>query len=113
LKSFGRPDRIITCECERTSEPTMVQVLHIANGDTVNQKLAAKGNRLDQLLAANAPDLAILDELYVSALCRQPTEAEKIQMLLVLGATPQNERRQALEDIAWAILSSKEFLFNH
>ena len=45
LASFGRPDRVATCECERTNEPSMAQALHIANGDTLNEKLAAKGNR--------------------------------------------------------------------
>ena len=52
MKAFGRPLRDITCECERTAEPSMVQVLHISNGDTINQKLAAKGNRIEQMLAA-------------------------------------------------------------
>jgi hypothetical protein len=112
LKSFGRPERIITCECERSSEPSMVQVLHLSNGDTLNQKLAAKGNRLEKLLSANASDLAIIEDVYLSALSRPPSDAEKIKLLLVLGETPQNERRKAFEDIYWAVLSGKEFLFN-
>jgi hypothetical protein len=56
LESFGRAERKLTCECERTEEPSMAQVLHIANGDTVNQKLKQPNNRLDQLLAKNTPD---------------------------------------------------------
>ena len=52
LASFGRPDRVRTCDCERTSEPSMAQALHIANGDTINEKLAAKDNRLSELLAS-------------------------------------------------------------
>lgn len=113
LKSFGRPERIITCECERSSEPTMVQVLHLANGDTLNQKLAATGNRLEKQFAANASDLDIIDSLYLAALARKPTQAEQIKLLFVLGDTPQNEKRKAFEDIYWAVLSGKEFLFNH
>ncbi|MBL9125817.1 MAG: DUF1549 domain-containing protein, partial [Planctomycetaceae bacterium] len=50
LKTFGRPDRVITCECERGAEPSMVQVLHISNGDAINSKLEAPGNRIEQLL---------------------------------------------------------------
>src|SRR2546428_8581801 len=56
LKAFGRPDREKTCECERTAEPSVTQVLHIANGDTINKKLEAKNNRISKLLAAKAPD---------------------------------------------------------
>jgi hypothetical protein len=113
LKSFGRPERIITCECERSSEPTMVQVLHLSNGDTLNQKLAAAGNRLATQLASNASDLQIIESLYLAALARKPTQAEQVKLLLVLGETPQNEKRKAFEDIYWAVLSGKEFLFNH
>ncbi len=113
LKSFGRPSRLLTCECERTNEPSMVQVLHISNGDTINQKLAAKNSRVEQLLAAKTPDDKIIDEAYLSALSRPPTDGEKQQLVDVLAQTPAAEKRQAVEDIYWSLLSSKEFLFNH
>ena len=75
LNSFGRPDRVQTCDCERTNEPSMAQALHIANGDTLNQKLAAKDNRLDKLLASGKPD-AQIDRGCLPA-CPQPrTHAE-------------------------------------
>src|SRR2546423_8554479 len=74
LKTFGRPDREKTCECERTSEPSVTQVLHIANGDTINQKLAAKGNRLGKLLKDKTPAEKILEEAYLSSLSRYPNE---------------------------------------
>jgi len=112
LKSFGRPQRAITCECERTAQPSMVQVLHISNGDTVNEKLEAKGNRIDQMLAAGMSNEAIIEEAYLAALSRMPTAEEKAKLLAVLeqgGA----ERRLLVEDLYWSILSSKEFLFNH
>lgn len=112
LESFGRPDRNATCECERAKEPSMAQVLHIANGDTLNQKLKAKDNRIDQLLAQNTPDAQIVDEAYLAALSRPPTEAEKTQILAILAATPAENKREALEDLFWGVLSSKEFLFN-
>ena len=51
LRTFGRNQRLITCECERSDEPSMVQVLHIANGDTINEKLRTKGSRVEQLMA--------------------------------------------------------------
>ena len=55
LKTFGRPERILTCECERSDEPSMTQVLHILNGETLIQKLEAKDNRLSKQLEANLP----------------------------------------------------------
>ncbi|HVX14027.1 MAG TPA: DUF1549 and DUF1553 domain-containing protein [Pirellulales bacterium] len=112
LKTFGRPERVVTCECERTAEPTMVQVLHISNGDSLNNKLQAKGNRLEQLLAANTPDDRLVEELYLGALARRPTEDEKAKLLAVL-AEPGSDKRQVLEDLYWSVLSSREFLFNH
>ncbi len=113
LKAFGRPQRLLTCECERTNEPSMVQVLHISNGDTLNQKLAAKDNRIDQLLAAKTPDERIVEEAYLSALSRLPTDGEKQALVSTLVQAAPDEKRLAIEDLYWSILSSKEFLFNH
>ena len=114
LESFGRAERKLTCECERTEEPSMAQVLHIANGDTVNQKLKQPGNRIEKLLAANAPDEKIVEEVYLAALCRVPTEKEKKDILAMLApiASDAKQRREVIEDLYWSILSSKEFLFN-
>jgi hypothetical protein len=113
LSTFGRPDRLVTCACERNDQPTMVQVLHIANGDTVNMKLAAKENVLGKALAANRPDAEILDDVFLRALSRKPTHAEAERILKELAATKPEEKRQAWEDVSWGVLSSKEFLFNH
>src|SRR5947209_17355191 len=77
LKAFGRPDREKTCECERTAEPSVTQVLHLANGDTINQKLAAKGNQLEKLLADKTPPEKIVEEAYLWSLSRFPTGPEK------------------------------------
>lgn len=113
LQKFGRPDRTITCECERTNEPNMVQVLHIANGDSINDKLAAKENRIGELLAADLPLETILDELYLASLSRFATPTEKEKFLALVAEDPGADRRQLIEDVAWSILSSKGFLFNH
>jgi hypothetical protein len=113
LKTFGRPERIITCECERSNEPSMVQVLHIMNGETLNTKLETKGNRIDELLAVKTSDEKFIDEAYLSALARTPTPAEKSAILIILAETDLKEKRLVIEDLYWSILSSKEFLFNH
>jgi hypothetical protein len=111
LQTFGRPEREVTCDCERTAEPSMVQVLHISNGTGLNGKLEAKGNRIDGWLKGKLPPSLMLDELYLAALSRAPTAKERAAMLAALK-TP-GEQRKALEDVAWSVLSSKEFLFNH
>ena len=63
----------------------MAQVLHIANGDTINQKLQSAGSVVEQLVKAKAPDEKIVEDAYLAALCRPPTEAERSAMLKVLG----------------------------
>ncbi len=113
LKTFGRADRLQTCECERTEEPSMAQALHIANGDTINQKLAAKDNAIAKLIAAKQSNEAILDEAFLSTLARPPTATEKMRSLKLLADAGEADRRAALEDLYWSLLSSKEFLFNH
>jgi len=113
LKSFGRADRIATCECERTNEPSMAQALHIANGDTMNVKLAAKGNRVDQLLDSKQPNEKVVEDAYLLALARQPTVAERSKATELLTSAPTEDRRATLEDIFWSLMSSKEFLFQH
>lgn len=113
LKSFGRADRVATCECERTNEPSMAQALHIANGDTLNQKLAQKDNRLDALLASKLSNEEIIEGAYIIALTRLPTERESAKAAEMLAKASADDRRTTLEDIFWGLMSSKEFLFNH
>lgn len=113
LKAFGRPERLNTCECERSDEPSMVQVLHLLNGETVNAKLSVDQNALGKWLAQDLPDERIVEEAYLRALCRFPTGEERIQLLGHLSRHPPEERRQALEDLLWSILNTREFLFQH
>jgi hypothetical protein len=113
LKTFGRPDRIITCECERTNQPSMAQVLQISNGDTLNMKLQAKGNRIDGLLAEKKSDGEIVEEVYLSALSRRPTSVEREKLVGMLRAAKDLEKREVVEDVFWGVLSSKGFMFNH
>jgi hypothetical protein len=113
LKSFGRPDREKTCECERTAEPNVAQMLHIANGDTLNQKLMAKENVIAKQLAKKMRPEEIVDEAFLSTFSRYPTKIQKEKMLKVLSEAKDDEHRLEAEDLYWALLSSKEFLFNH
>lgn len=112
LQTFGRNPREITCECERSDEPSMVQVLHMSNGETINPKLAAEANRISQWIDAGLSDSEIIDQLFLTALVRQPSENERQQLLKVLGEYDADARRQGIEDMCWSVLTSSEFIFN-
>ncbi|MDG1893989.1 MAG: DUF1553 domain-containing protein [Fuerstiella sp.] len=109
LDTLGRPQRVITCECERTAQPNLSQVLHIANGDVVNRKLTDKAGRITQL--EKADDQKAIAELYLVTMSRPPTPAEFTQASAVIAGS--ENRRQGLEDLLWALLNSREFLFIH
>lgn len=113
LSSFGRNERQITCECERSAEPSMVQVLHLSNGDTINKKLQGKGSRVEQFLNSDLPTYSMIEQAYLVALSRFPTDHEMQRLLAVINETNAAERRLVVEDLFWSILSSREFLFNH
>ncbi len=113
LQTFGRNQRRITCECERSDEPSMVQVLHISNGETVNKKLQAKDNRLERWLSTSTDDQMLLDDVFLTCLARFPEEQERAELVKIFSETPTEGRRELLEDIVWGIVSSREFLFNH
>ncbi len=116
LQTFGRNSRRITCECERSDEPTMVQVLHLSNGATLNEKLRAAGSRPQKLRALRAQgmaDAALIDEIYLACLARFPTEAERARLLAILPPKGSPAEEEVLEDLFWGLMSSREFLFNH
>ena len=88
-------------------------MLHLFNGDAINKKLAAKDNRISKILDAKTAPETIVEEVYLAALSRFPTETELQRMLSTLNEAPADQRRAVVEDIYWAVLSSKEFIFNH
>lgn len=112
LKAFGRNDREITCECERSNEPSMIQVLHLCNGDTINQKLGTKENRISKLLK-ESDSKKVVEEAFLLAFSRFPTESESEKLTELLNTDNESERRIAIEDLFWSLISSREFLFNH
>ena len=122
LSSFGRPDRLNTCSCERSSEPSMTQALHLANGETVNEKLRAENGVVAKVAASKTTDEQVIDDLFLASLSRKPTDAERGRLVKILadsvaGLTDPKQqldaRRQAIEDLYWATLTGNEFLFNH
>lgn len=108
-RAFGRPLRELTCECERAAEPSVTQALHLSNGDTVNAKLRAPQSRAGKVQAPE--ENGWIEEAYLAALSRLPTPAE---LEACKGAVAETgDKRAAVEDVLWALLSSREFLFNH
>jgi len=122
LASFGRPIRESTCSCERSSEPSVSQALHLANGATINEKLRSDSGEVARLIAAGRSDDAIVEHLSLAAHGRRPSDAERARLVGVLAgsvagltdpAAAALARRQAVEDLFWAALSGNEFMFNH
>lgn len=112
LDLFGRPQRESVCTCERRAEPTLNQVLHLINGDSIEQKVRSDDGRIARLLAAKTPPREIVDELFLAAYGRPPRAAE-CERILTTVAAAGDASRAAWEDVLWAMLNSKEFLFQH
>jgi hypothetical protein len=111
LKTFGQPARELACECEREGDSNLGQALQLINGPAVNDRLRNATNRIGKLVAAKKADREILDELFLVTLTRVPT-SEEVQSLLG-HVTNAQDKRKAWEDVHWALINSKEFLFRH
>jgi hypothetical protein len=112
LTSFGRPARNICDAAERSSDPTIAQALAVINGDTLNKKLSANDGTIALLIKLGMSDRRVLEFITLSAFSRYPNESEK-GMLASLDKARGDGHRQAVEDMVWAMLTSKEFLFQH
>jgi hypothetical protein len=110
LTTFGRASRETVCSCEVRLDPSLSQSLHLLNGETTSQRIAA-GNLVGKRLAEKKAPPAIIEELYVRCLSRKPTAAERTKLEAALSAEP--DKKKALDDIFWALLNSREFMFNH
>lgn len=110
LTTFGRAKRTSVCSCEVKMEPNLSQALHLINGDNVNAKIQ-QGGLIPKLLAEGKTPDDIVRELYLRCLGREPLEAEWTALKPELDA--QEDKKMALEDIFWALLNSREFVFNH
>ena len=109
LTTFGRKDREGICSREEVG-PTLSQALHLINGDNVEGKIA-QGGVVKKLMAANKTSREIVQELYVRTFGRQPTDAELVKLESHWGVT--EEQPKVYNDIFWALLNAKEFMFNH
>ncbi len=111
LEVFGRPRRQTVCSCERGSEPSMAQAMHLMNATGTTAKIEHRAGRAAALAGSTLTPDEILDDLYLATLSRFPTEAERKAMRQAF--TDSSDRREAVEDILWALVNTKEFVFNH
>lgn len=123
LKVFGRPEGASVCECERVQSASLAQSLHLMNASDVKAKLVTNNGRADVLSKAEMPEPKRIRELYLAAFSREPT-ADEVRIAESHVAKPradaqgkaldtQRARRQGYEDLIWALLNTKEFLYNH
>jgi hypothetical protein len=111
LDVFGRPQRISACECERVSEANLAQALHLLNSDEIQTKLSRAGARAEALAKDPRPDAEKVDELFVWAFAHKPTDAQRDLALAHIGKHAMN-KKVAYENILWALINTKEFVFN-
>ena len=123
LKVFGRPDNASVCECERVSSASLSQSLHLMNSADVKAKLSASGGRAELLSKAEMSEPKRIRELYLAAFSREPS-ADEVRISENHVAQPrtdaqgkpldsQRAKRNGYEDLLWALLNTKEFLYNH
>jgi len=109
LKTFGKPARQQSCECERVTTPTLAQTFQLVSGPVLDSMLVADNNSLGTWIAENRSNSDIVRELYWAALSREPSDGEFRQANERIRTA--GDRRAALEDLAWALVNSNEFLF--
>jgi hypothetical protein len=111
FRVFGRPARTSACDCERSSDPGLTQTLFLMADDTMFAKINQTDNRLKQILADHKDDNDALDEVFLAALARTPSDKEK-EKFAAYRAT-HKDRRAAFGDALWALLNTNEFRLNH
>ena len=123
LKVFGRPEGLSVCECERVESASLAQSLHLMNSADIKAKVAAVNGSADRLSKPGGKDSEKIEELYLAAFSRFPTaeETKRVEEYLVRPVTDARgepmdvlkARRQSIEDLVWALMNAKEFLYNH
>lgn len=112
LDAFGRPNSSSDPPCERNGRGTIVQSLHLMHAERLNAKITHERGRARLLAEGNRPVQEVAEEMYLAAFSRRPT-AEEHKTVEVFFVKYANRRREAVEDLMWALVNSAEFIFNH
>jgi hypothetical protein len=112
FRVFGRPVRASVCECERSNEPSIAQALHLMNSEEIMGKIQARQGTARRLARSDKPPREVIDELYLGTLSRYPTDNERSLMLKVFDEAGA-DRQGAVEDVLWALLNMRGFVYNH
>ncbi|HVJ80372.1 MAG TPA: DUF1549 and DUF1553 domain-containing protein, partial [Planctomycetia bacterium] len=110
LDAFGRPRREVSCECERGDSPNMAQALQLLTGSLLNRKVQDPAGRISKLAKAKTKAPDAVREIYLTALCRSPSESELAEGVALVASAPS--LKEGLEDFLWAMLNTREFQFN-
>ncbi len=110
LTTFGRSERETVCSCEASTSPTLSQALHMLNGSATQDKIG-RGKLVDSWIKEELTNDQIIDKIYIRCLSRKPTADEREKLTAVLKE--EENRQRGLEDVFWAVLNSREFMFNH
>ncbi len=123
LRVFGRPEGESVCECERVQSSSLAQSLHLINSSDIKSKLATPNGRADRLAKDDRPIEAKVRELYLAAFAREPRSEERKTAIDFLTETQvdaegkpipgQKPNQESYQDLIWALINTKEFLFNH
>jgi hypothetical protein len=92
-------------------EPNLGQALHLINGDATGNRIVS-GKAVANMITEGRSSEQIIDSLYIRAFGRKPTQTEKSQLIAQIDTDPK-KIKQDLEDVFWALLNAKEFMFNH
>jgi hypothetical protein len=111
LDTFDRPKRVTVCECERSTGATLGQVLLLANSEEIENKIGDGNGRVAKFIKDKKNAAEVIEELYLVALSRRPTEAERKKLVDYIEKADNKQR--ATEDVLWALLNTREFMFNH
>jgi hypothetical protein len=109
---FGRPVRATVCECERSGEPSISQALHLLNSPEITAKIQHRDGTARRLTNSELTADEIIDELYLTTLSRFPNDEER-SLMREAFSNSETARVEAVEDVLWALLNTKEFIFNH